>query len=403
MKVPDTIDINEYSYPLPEDRIAKYPLENREGSKLLYYNGGKISTHRFNDLPGILNNEYHLVINDTKVIRARLKFKKATGAEIEIFLLQPWSPSNYTSALAETKESIWRCLVGNAKKWKSGVLQKKVKYQEEYLILKAERSENGEDNLILFKWNKPNISFSQVISAMGITPIPPYIHRDVDENDNIRYQTVYSQFEGSVAAPTAGLHFTDEVFEKLKNKGIRNTLLTLHVGAGTFIPVKENDAVLHNMHTEHFYVSRKSLEELWKSEGMLVAVGTTSVRTLESLYWIGVKLSSEINKKTEIHLDQWEMYDMKKSIPRGKALEVILNYLRKHDLNQLEASTRIMIVPGYDFMMTDAIITNFHQPKSTLLLLISAYLGDDWKSVYKYALENEFRFLSYGDSSLLIR
>ncbi len=401
--IPENISIQDFNYNLPEDSIAKYPLEFRDTSKLLCYKKGAIETRVFSELPKILSDEHHLIFNDTRVIQARLSFFKSTGAAIEVFLLEPWMPSEYSLSFGSSSECVWKCLVGNAKKWKSGILSKEIARAKDSTLLNAEKiGSEGNYFLIRLFWRDPSFSLSEIIAHAGSTPIPPYLNREAESSDSIRYQTVYSTNEGSVAAPTAGLHFTDEVLSRLGAIGVRQTRLTLHVGAGTFIPVKAENAREHSMHTEHIYLSRKSIESLYNSNKQFIAVGTTSVRTLESLYHIASKLRSGSEDVRSLFLDQWDAYETNPEMSRKEALESILSTMDKQHTDHLKMSTRIMIAPGYTFRMTDGMITNFHQPASTLLLLISAFVGEDWKKIYNYALENKYRFLSYGDSSLLL-
>jgi S-adenosylmethionine:tRNA ribosyltransferase-isomerase len=404
MELPDYINIHDYNYILPEERIARFPLDSRDSSKLLYYCKGKTESWIFSDLPELLTNHHHLVFNDTRVIQARLQFHKTTGSAIEIFLLEPFLPAEYTLSFSSKLECTWKCLVGNAKKWKNEVLQMELKIGSNRIILKAEKTgREGNYFLIRLSWDNETLIFSSVIEHAGSTPIPPYLNREAVESDHLRYQTVYSLNEGSVAAPTAGLHFTADVIKKLENKGVSQTRLTLHVGAGTFVPVKTVNAREHEMHTEHIYLNRGSLDELYRSGKKFIAVGTTSVRTLESLYHIAAKIKQVHDGEKVLFLDQWEAYENVPELSRKESLEIILSYMQKLKTDSLKVSTRIMITPGYKFRMVDGIITNFHQPASTLLLLISAFVGGDWKKIYAYALQNQYRFLSYGDGSLLIR
>ena len=401
---PREIKTEEYNYDLPESRIAKFPLNNRDESKLLFYNKGNISGKIFHELPSLLDKNYELVFNDTKVIQARLIFEKITGSAIEIFLLEPFEPSDYALSFASVNECKWNCLVGNLKKWKSGPLFKKLTVNGNPLTLNATRIQKNDNSFVIqFTWDNDSLHFSEIVSHAGLTPIPPYLNREAQEEDVERYQTVYSNYEGSVAAPTAGLHFTENLLKKIHASGIKTHNLTLHVGAGTFIPVKEEDARKHIMHTEQIFLNRDTIEKLYYSDKKFLPVGTTSVRTLESLYWTGVKLIYKKPIERGLFLDQWEVYNYPGSLSRKESMLKILEYLDKQKLSILHLPTRIMIVPGYDFKMTDGIITNFHQPKSTLLLLIAAYTENDWKRIYNYALENSFRFLSYGDSSLLLK
>ncbi len=402
--ISDFINIKDYDYPLPDDKIAKYPLETRDDSKLLIYREGHIESRIFKDLPDLLTKDHHLVFNDTRVIQARLHFQKASGANIELLLLEPFLPSEYNLSFSSNSECTWKCMVGNAKKWKEEILQKQLVIKGLDITLKVEKYGREKNYfLIRLSWDNQKIIFSEIIENAGLTPLPPYLNREPESSDATRYQTVYSEYEGSVAAPTAGLHFTDEVINRLSEKGVAKSLLTLHVGAGTFVPVKTENARDHEMHTEHIYLDRKSIESLYKSSGKLIAVGTTSVRTIESLYHIAYKIKSGISGSDNLFLDQWEAYNNSAEISRKECLDVILAYMEKNNAENLKLSTRIMIAPGYKFRMTEGIITNFHQPSSTLLLLISAFIGKDWHRVYNFALENNYRFLSYGDSSLLLR
>ena len=392
--------IDQYTYELPDSRIAKYPLEQRDLSKLLVYNKGNIEHNTFLNLDRYISEKDTMVFNNTKVIQARLNFYKNTGAKIEIFCLEPVEPSDYVLAFQQTQRVTWKCIVGNAKKWKNDILKQKVFVNSTEVELIAKKLNNiGNTKDIEFSWNNPEISFSEIIDHIGKTPIPPYLNRDSENIDKDRYQTVYSKLKGSVAAPTAGLHFTDYVFDQLKTKKVNIEEITLHVGAGTFTPVKTETINHHEMHTEHFMINKSTLINLLNTKHITV-VGTTSIRTLESIYWLGVKLVK--NGTLNLKLHQWEVYELPKDITKQQSIEALLNYMQKNHLETLHAATQIMIVPGYIFKMTDVLITNFHQPKSTLLLLIAAFIGNDWKRVYEYALKNDFRFLSYGDSSILI-
>lgn len=391
------INISDYNYNLPDERIAKFPLEKRDSSKLLTYISGNVSTNVFSSLPEILPANSCLVFNNTRVIQARLEFFKSTGSRIEIFCLEPQEPSSYELSLSSTQSCVWKCMIGNLKKWKGEVLKKEV--GTDNLVLEAERLEtNGNTSYIKFSWNN-GVSFAEVLDLLGELPIPPYLNRKTQESDKTTYQTVYSKVKGSVAAPTAGLHFTPEVISALHGKGIKTMELTLHVGAGTFQPVKAEEIGGHAMHAEKIEVSKVFIENLIENLGNIVAVGTTSVRTLESLYYLGVQLHSG---DTKLLVNQWEPYESEKVLSAREALEAILNYMEKSQSNILYATTQIMIVPGYKFNIVNVLITNFHQPKSTLLLLLAAFIGEKWRELYKYALENDYRFLSYGDSSVLI-
>ncbi|BAX78656.1 S-adenosylmethionine:tRNA ribosyltransferase-isomerase [Labilibaculum antarcticum] len=396
------IQIADFTYDLPDHRIAKHPLENRDLSKLLIYKKGEISESVFENLPSEIADGTTMVFNNTKVIQARLIFHKETGARIEIFCLEPLKPADYNLAFQACGSSTWKCIVGNARKWKFGVLKMPFYLDEEEYCLTAEQQEvlDGAQE-ILFTWNHPSLSFSDVLEQTGKIPIPPYLNRDTEATDLVRYQTVYSKYEGSVAAPTAGLHFTEDVFSRLKAKNINREELTLHVGAGTFKPVKSELIGDHEMHTEHIQVTRESLESISKTTGQIVAVGTTSVRSLESLYWMGVKILTQ--QENPHLLKQWEAYQLPINYSVKESYQAICSHMEKNDLTLFNAATQIIIAPGYDFKVISGLVTNFHQPQSTLLLLISALVGDNWKKIYRYALENNFRFLSYGDSSLLMK
>ncbi len=395
------IPISAFDYKLAEDKISKFPLKERDASKLLIYQKGIISENTFANLEEFFTNKDLLIFNDTRVIQARLIFKKETGTEIEIFCLEPYDPADYYQAFQQTQTCSWKCLVGNLKKWKSGKVLLKANIEGLETEIKAEHIKETSDwHEIKFSWSTHH-TFGEILEHIGETPIPPYLHRASEGIDKSRYQTVYSHFNGSVAAPTAGLHFTKKGLDKLSNKGVTHDFITLHVGAGTFRPVKDENAALHTMHTEHFFVKKELLNKLITHEDSIVAIGTTSLRTLESLYWIGVKLIE--NKEHAFNIDQWEIYSLSDKYNLQESLKAILEFCFQNNCNVIKATTRIMIVPGYKFKVVKKLITNFHQPKSTLLLLVSAFLGNEnWKKVYEYALENNFRFLSYGDSSLLI-
>ncbi|MFW5657427.1 MAG: S-adenosylmethionine:tRNA ribosyltransferase-isomerase [Bacteroidota bacterium] len=399
-------NIQDYDYHLPEERIAKYPLEERDESKLLHYNKGEITHSAFHQLPDILASGDMLVFNNTKVIKARLAFYKTTGAHIEIFCLEPMEPADYYQNFQAQGEVTWKCLIGNKKKWKSGPLMQTLSTSKGELKLTANLRGTLEDAFAVhFTWDNSDISFGEIIEQAGNLPIPPYLHRETEALDLERYQTVYSKVQGSVAAPTAGLHFTDRVFSQIRKKGIKMAELTLHVGAGTFKPVSEQNLQYHTMHTEHFSVGQSFLETIVKQRGDLVAVGTTSVRTLESLYFLGLQVMENPGTSPgALFVSQWEPYTIKNSLPDTKTtLTSLMEYMQNHKLKTLDASTQIMIVPGYQFRLVNKLITNFHMPKSTLLLLIAAFVGNDWGKIYGYALAQDFRFLSYGDSSLLER
>lgn len=399
------IRIEEYDYPLPDERIAKFPLAKRDESKLLLYKDGQVSESVFKHIADYLPAGSLLVYNNTRVIQARLLFQKATGARIEVFCLEPAEPHDYALIFQQTERCSWICLVGNLKKWKDGFLTKKVAIQGEEVILSAEKKEShGDSHRIEFTWNNPKYTFADLLDAAGVLPIPPYLHRETEKSDLVTYQTVYSKIKGSVAAPTAGLHFTPEVLADVDAHGIGREEVTLHVGAGTFKPVKSETIEGHEMHTEFISVRRSSIERIQKNLGKIIAVGTTSVRTLESLYYIGVKLTSHPDATSEeLVVNQWMPYEAENNrIPVAEALQHILDYLDRHQADKLVTATQIIIAPGYEFKVVRGIITNFHQPKSTLLLLISAFVKGNWRTIYDYALSHDFRFLSYGDSSLLL-
>ena len=385
----DEIRISEYDYPLTDERIAKYPLSERDHSKLLVYRDGKVSEARFFNVGDYIAPHSLLVYNNTRVIPARLVFHKESGARIEVFCLEPLAPRDYQLALSSTEGCTWKCMIGNLKKWKSGVLTNGV--------LHAERlSTNGNTHEVRFIWDDANLSFSQLLDGQGELPIPPYLNRPTEESDKTTYQTVYSRIKGSVAAPTAGLHFTESVLADLRKRGIQTTELTLHVGAGTFQPVKTEDANKHVMHTEIISVPRQAIADVKANLGHIVAVGTTSMRTLESLYFIGEHVQ-------QLSVGQHEPYEREHTLSTEDSLQALLDYLDATKQDTLHAETQIMIRPGYQFRVVDQLITNFHQPKSTLLLLVSAFVGGDWHTIYDYALAHDFRFLSYGDSSILNR
>ena len=402
MKNIQEIAIAEYDYPLPDERIAKYPLAERDTSKLLLYKGGEIRQEKFANLPSFIPQGALMVFNNTRVIQARLRFRKETGAQIEVFCLEPEQPADYQLMFQETKECIWQCLVGNSSRWKSGVLSQVIEIDGVQVTLSVERVSSAAVNLVRFFWDG-GFTFAQLLEAAGELPIPPYLNRKTEENDKNTYQTVYSKVKGSVAAPTAGLHFTPAVLAALDAAGVQRGEVTLHVGAGTFKPVKSELIADHEMHEEYIEVQRGLLERIVAAGGAAVAVGTTSVRTLESLYFLGEKVSENPTiEESELCVGQWEPYNREHSLSTVEALTALLQWLDAKGLDRVHSHTRIMIAPGYKFRIVKAIVTNFHQPKSTLLLLVSAFIGGNWRRVYDYALENGFRFLSYGDSSLLI-
>lgn len=395
----DFISTKDYTYPLEDERVSSFPLEKRDHSKLLYYQQGELSQHHFYDLYSLLPSNSSLVFNNTRVIQARLHFQKSTGATIEVFCLEPYAPAEYNQVFQSKGSCTWKCKIGNAKKWKEGKLTKKIEQPGTTLEAQLVEKKRGHA-LVKFSWDD-EIPFATILESAGKIPIPPYLKREAVKDDNERYQTVYSKISGSVAAPTAGLHFTEDVFDKLRQKNIAISELTLHVGAGTFQPVSTDNALEHEMHTEHFEFSVTQLENIMEKLGNITAVGTTSVRTLESLYWLGVK--SKQMGKLEHFVSQWEYKNQAGHITARESLETLVLMMKKEETCTWHASTRIMIAPGYKFRLADRLITNFHQPGSTLLMLIAAFIGDDWKSVYQYALDHDFRFLSYGDSSLLVR
>lgn len=404
---PKHFRISEFNYPLPDERIAKFPLPVRDQSKLLLYRHGEVTEDIFTSLPDYLPANSLMIFNNTKVIQARLHFHKETGALIEVFCLEPVQPNDYALNFQQTEHAAWLCMIGNLKKWKEGVLKREITVKGKPLTLTAERGAcHGTSHWVDFRWNNPEITFADILEVFGELPIPPYLNRETQESDKETYQTVYSKIKGSVAAPTAGLHFTPRVLDALREKGVALEELTLHVGAGTFKPVKSEEIEGHEMHTEYISVNRSTLEKLVAHEGKAIAVGTTSVRTLESLYHIGVTLLHNPNATEEdLHVKQWQPYETAletAATPAVDALQAIIAYLDLHHMETLHSSTQIIIAPGYEYRIVKAMVTNFHQPQSTLLLLVSAFLHGDWRKIYDYALAHDFRFLSYGDSSLLI-
>ena len=397
------IKIEDYNYPLPDERIAKYPLSERDASKLLIYRNGNVSEDRFRNIAEQIPEGSVMVFNDTKVVPARLHFQRESGAHIEIFCLEPVLPEEYVTMFAVTERCRWKCIVGNVKRWKSDTLHLYNPLNDteiEDMGLKADLVERcGETSIVEFTW-KNAAPFSKVLEICGSVPIPPYLNRDTENIDLERYQTLYARFRGSVAAPTAGLHFTEDVLNEIRSRNVVTDTVCLHVGAGTFLPVKSSNVAEHTMHREPFVVTLPLLERLIDKTGSLVAVGTTSVRTLESLYYVGVKCI-ESGKPSDV--GQWEPYTREYPYTVQESLNAIADYLRANGLDELKVGTRIIIVPGYEFKLVDVLVTNFHQPQSTLLLLISAFVKGDWHNIYDFALENDFRFLSYGDSSILFR
>ena len=400
---PRHIRISDYNYPLPDERIAKFPIAQRDHSKLLVYRKGEVGEDVFYHLPDYLPKGALMVFNNTKVIQARMHFRKETGALIEVFLLEPAEPTDYELMFQTTGHCAWYCLVGNLKKWKEGTLTREIRIKNLELRVSATRGPiHGTSHRIDFAWDG-NVSFAEIIDAMGELPIPPYLNRETQESDKTTYQTVYSKIKGSVAAPTAGLHFTPEVLADIDAHGIDREELTLHVGAGTFKPVKSEEIEGHEMHTEFISVRRQTIEKLIAHGGEAIAVGTTSVRTLESLYYMGLKVmqNPELSEE-QLHVAQWEPYSEVREISTVESLTALRDWMDVHGLEVLHSSTQIIIAPGYDYHIVKMLVTNFHQPQSTLLLLVSAFVKGDWHKIYDYALAHDFRFLSYGDSSLLI-
>lgn len=414
------IHISDYNYDLPDSRIAKFPVSPRDTSKLLVYRHGEISDDIFYNLPKYLPEKSLMVFNNTKVIQARMHFRKETGALIEVFLMEPAAPTDYELMFQTRGECSWLCMVGNLKKWKEGSLVRTFDVAGTTINFKAtmrrdiiDAKSGGTNYWVDFAWDNPQVSFAEILDAVGELPIPPYLNRETQDSDKTTYQTVYSKIKGSVAAPTAGLHFTDKVLAAIDAAGVRREELTLHVGAGTFKPVKSEEIDGHTMHTEYVCVRRDTLQTLIDYDCCAIAVGTTSVRTLESLYYMGVKLEANPDAAEEdLHVCQWEPYEKADGTPVGgnlvdginpqKAISNIIAWLDKNNLKTLHSSTQIIIAPGYEYKIVKVLVTNFHQPQSTLLLLVSAFLKGDWHNVYDYALSHDFRFLSYGDSSILI-
>ena len=408
---PKHIHISDYNYPLPDERIAKFPLAQRDHSKLLVFENGDISEDIFYNITGHLPKGALMVFNNTKVIQARMHFRKETGALIEVFLLEPAEPADYELMFQTNGKCAWHCLVGNLKKWKEGQLSRSFDVNGKTVTLSVERlHEERTSHRVEFRWDNPDVSFAEILDAAGELPIPPYLNRDTQESDKTTYQTVYSKIKGSVAAPTAGLHFTDKVLADIDAHGIDREELTLHVGAGTFKPVKSEEIEGHEMHTEYICVNKKTIDKLIAHGGKAIAVGTTSVRTLESLYYMGVKLHDNPNLTEEqLHVGQWEPYDYAERLAAEgtspldtiDALREISDYLDRNSRKALHSSTQIIIAPGFEYHIVDILVTNFHQPQSTLLLLVSAFVKGEWRRIYDYALAHDFRFLSYGDSCLI--
>ncbi len=403
------IKISDFTYTLPDEKIAKYPLPERDSSRLLIYKDSQIAGSEFSLLPEHLPENSLLIFNNTRVIHARLHFRKVSGAIIEIFCLSPYEPEDYVINFQQRGECSWTCMIGNARKWKDEVLSMEIDINGVGVTINAQKvpesdksTKNNSDVTVKFTWDNESFTFSELLEVAGKLPIPPYLNRPAEEKDDETYQTLYSQVEGSVAAPTAGLHFTPEVMDRLASKGIQTAEVTLHVGAGTFKPVKSEVIAGHEMHTEFISVPKETIEKIINHTGDLIVVGTTSMRTVESLYYIGKKLRDNIDiESCNLSVNQWDPYEEEESVDPFIALRFILDYLEKTGQDRLISATSLMIVPGYIFHYPDAMITNFHQPQSTLLLLVSAFAGDDWQNIYEYALNNNFRFLSYGDSSLL--
>ncbi len=402
---PSKISIQDYSYHLPEEKIALHPLAQRDASKLLVYKKGIIEENVFANITSLLPEHSLLVFNNTRVINARIRFKKTTGANIEIFCLEPQGNiTEYSTVMSSTGASQWKCLVGGAAKWKDEVLEKNIIINGENVLLKAIMLDKLSDAYsIQLSWTPANFSFAAVIEAAGETPLPPYIKRITEEEDTSRYQTIFAEEDGSVAAPTAGLHFTENIFEQLQKKNIDKTFVTLHVGAGTFKPVKAATMLDHEMHAEYIDINKESIIELKNKLGKIAAVGTTSLRTIESLYWLGVKAYINPEEK-KLVLNQWDVYNdplVNANVKTADALDALLVWMKLNNTNNIFTQTQLLIAPGYRFRIANILITNFHQPQSTLLLLVAAAIGDDWKKMYDYALKNDFRFLSYGDGSLI--
>jgi S-adenosylmethionine:tRNA ribosyltransferase-isomerase len=401
------ISTQDYNYTLPEENIAIYGLKNRDDSRLLTWKNGTIEDHNFQHLPDLLPKNAMLVFNNTQVINARLFFNKSTGAKIELFCLEPIAPNDYALSFSQNQSCRWKCLVGNLKRWRDEILVQTVQHAGSTFSFSAKKIQTLPNNAfeIEFQWDNPGVTFGQILEYTGNLPIPPYLNRESEEADLTRYQTVYAKVKGSVAAPTAGLHFTPSIFEALKKGGINCREITLHVGAGTFQPVKTETIGGHTMHAEQFTISKEFVAELTTYQGPIIAVGTTAVRTLESLYFLGCMiLNNPQIKKEELNVQQWDPYQKGAHRPTAKeAFQALLNYLQINHLDNLNCSTQIIIAPGYTFNVITGMITNFHQPQSTLLLLIAAFLGDDWKKIYHHALSKEYRFLSFGDSNLYFK
>jgi S-adenosylmethionine:tRNA ribosyltransferase-isomerase len=400
---PKNISINDFDYDLPNERIALFPLENRDQSKLLIFKDEEIKEDRFENILSHIPKESLLVFNNSKVINARIVFEKSTGSKIEIFCLEPAGDTHeYSSVMAEKGSSIWKCFIGGVSKWKTEYLEKSVFINGKEIVFKAKIMSNlSEGFIVKFEWNDNSISFAEVLDKTGDVPLPPYIKRNTELADSSRYQTVYAQHDGSVAAPTAGLHFTEQILAQLNQHQIQQAFVTLHVGAGTFKPVKAETMQAHEMHSEWIDVDIQTIQKIIDQKSLIIAVGTTSLRTLESLYWLGIK--SLLNPDLEnLIIHQWDAYDLQaKDISKNEALEGLIKWMNKKGLIRIFTTTQLLITPGYSFKIVKSMVTNFHQPKSTLLLLVAAAIGSTWKSCYDYALQNDYRFLSYGDANLL--
>jgi S-adenosylmethionine:tRNA ribosyltransferase-isomerase len=397
------IEIADFTYNLPDSKIALYPLQNRSESKLLLWKNGQIREEVFKNAASYLPENSILVFNNTRVINARLHFQKETGANIEIFCIEPVKPSEYELNFQETEKVTWKCMIGNAKKWKEGTLAKQVEIDGENIKLAANIiSQNKNSFEIEFAWNG-GFTFSQIIEYAGVLPIPPYLNRKTEQSDQKTYQTLYAKIDGSVASPTAGLHFTGEIFGRLSEKNIKTQEITLHVGAGTFQPLKTSNVLEHTMHREKVIIPKQFIETLAETKRKIIAVGTTSVRSIESLYWLGVQIENNTFSEDFHQVMQWEPYQNTSNIPVQKALKNLVCFLDETGKNELQFSTQIIIIPGYEFKIVNGMFTNFHQPQSTLLLLIGAFIGNEWKKAYNFALANNFRFLSYGDSNLYLK
>ncbi len=408
MSYPGTLDINDYTYSLPPERIAQFPLEHRDQSKLLVYKNGQISHDQFFNIPQYLPDESLLIFNETKVVQARINFQKETGAGIEIFCLEPIHPTREIQQAFHSKASCtWKCLVGNSRKWKHGNLQLSIQTADQKIILEVRRIEQFQGtSSIRFSWHPEGLTFAEVLEEAGHIPLPPYIHRNPVESDKVRYQTVYAKNDGSVAAPTAGLHFTQDIMEKIRHKNIKTEKVTLHIGAATFKPVTSKRLDMHVMHTEQVIIPTCTIRSILDfSDQHITLVGTTTVRTIESLYWQGVKWMKDDPENGHLNIRQWDPYKLMEgnSISVQESLTKVLGVLDKYEKDALSGTTQLLIAPGFKYTIPDAMITNFHMPQSTLLLLVAAFIGDDWRRSYQYAMDNEFRFLSYGDSCLFFK